>query len=1132
MQIKSKAENTNAPHRIAKSNTLSSEQPNVQNFEDNSVSVLTDDFPNEQDNFDSPADLRMYPQFGHVYDINSIAVSNDSKYLLSGSRDESFRLWETETGILLYSFDAGMEVRAIAFSPDNKLAILGDLNGQIAVFDLVQKNRIQLIKTKLGSIRKSTLKVFPDGRRVLVGYCLNNLHIWDIESGKLIQSLGGDEKRFMNDKSHVREDVGASAILPDGLHVVGGYASGKLKFWNAETGEQVDEIDAHTGHINTITLSKDGKSLFSGASDGVKQWNIQSKQLLRQYSNVSNVWSIELSLDETQAWLSAGDSSSILPSQNRILLLDLKSGGILEGEGMNRNYFTGALLTSPDGTFAAAGDAIGNIIIWDQSTREIRQKLQGRNGKINSVAVSPNGLIIATASMDKHLYLWDAEQTALLTVLKGHVSWPNTVVFSANGKHLLSSSRSQDFVRLWDVNSLQNIRLFDPGGVAKPIDANAIAFTPDEKQVVICNILGEVRIFNLSNGEMTNSFQVGGNCDAMAITKDGKNLLIGIDDGIQVFDFNSGRSVKTIPLPTNGVDEIAVSSDGVHAATALLKGVYLMNILEGRISRTFAMGTYEAIAFSPDGSLIASANLKREIIIWEVNSGNIVTKLKGHAGNIESLKFSASGQQLVSAGKDGFTKIWNISTGEAITLLTWDDEWLVYSDDGYFDASRRGGELAAVISGMKGFRIDQAAVRNNRPDILLEKIGISNTDLKLHFQALYQRRLKKLGIKEENLTDAFQRAPIAKVEKLSKNGKYADLQFKVSDRRYSLSFYNVFVNDVPMYGATGKAISGKIQTVNERIELTSGRNKIEVSTMNSAGLESLRDGRVVTYTNDVQGDLYYLGFGVSDYNDPSLALKFAAKDALDLESLFKKAAGFRNVYVRTYVNNQVTIESVRQAKEFLKAAKTDDTVVLFVAGHGLYGGKDSSKYFYITHNADLSRLEQTAADFDAIEDLLQNIAPRRKLFLMDTCQSGDLQNELATSNNKYGEIGHLRSRGIRAKTKNAINNGSANFGFSSDRSRYIYNDLLRRSGAIVLSSSRGTELSYERDDFQNGVFTETVLAALSNRESDTNRDGRISTDELRDYVIKQVPKLSADMQHPVVDRDNLYMLFSLPLIQE
>jgi hypothetical protein len=116
-----------------------------------------------------------------------------------------------------------------------------------------------------------------------------------------------------------------------------------------------------------------------------------------------------------------------------------------------------------------------------------------------------------------------------------------------------------------------------------------------------------------------------------------------------------------------------------------------------------------------------------------------------------------------------------------------------------------------------------------------------------------------------------------------------------------------------------------------------------------------------------------------------------------------------------------------------------------------------------------------------------------------------------------------------AKAASAASRPRAAF---SERDRYVYNDLSRRSGAIVLSSSRGSELSWELDELQNGVFTEEILLALTTGRADADKDGVVSVDELRRYVAGEVPKRTQSMQHPTVDRDNLEVSFGFPVVPE
>jgi formylglycine-generating enzyme required for sulfatase activity len=97
-----------------------------------------------------------------------------------------------------------------------------------------------------------------------------------------------------------------------------------------------------------------------------------------------------------------------------------------------------------------------------------------------------------------------------------------------------------------------------------------------------------------------------------------------------------------------------------------------------------------------------------------------------------------------------------------------------------------------------------------------------------------------------------------------------------------------------------------------------------------------------------------------------------------------------------------------------------------------------------------------------------------------------------------------------------------------EKDQYIHNDLSRRTGAIVLSSSRGNEFSYENDRIENGLFTEGLIGGVSRGTADEDHDSMVTLTELRRYLAESVARASGGLQHPTVDRDNLYQRIEFP----
>ena len=464
---------------------------------------------------------------------------------------------------------------------------------------------------------------------------------------------------------------------------------------------------------------------------------------------------------------------------------------------------------------------------------------------------------------------------------------------------------------------------------------------------------------------------------------------------------------------------------------------------------------------------------------------------------------------VVTMHADGSLRAWRAGSSSSVVLLASDDEWVVASDDGYFDASPHGGALLAAVEGTRAYPIDQLAARNNRPDLLLGRMGLGTPDVLEHYRARHEQRLRRLGLTEDGLAASFASAPRARIRSVSRDGKGVTLDVELSAEPAHLTAYNVYVDGVPLFGAHGKPASGTSVRLQEHVELTTGRNAIEVSAFDDRGRESLRAMRVLDYAPKTQPDLYFLGFGVSRYAHPAYDLRYAHKDALDLADVLQEMRGsgaFGQVHAMTRVDEQVTVEAIRGAKSYLAQARPDDVVVLFVGGHGLHAHDAAASYFYATYETDVARLDRTAASFELVEDFLQGVGPRRKLFLMDTCESGEKDD---------GEEEALRTRRS----------------FVVDRDRFIEDDLARRSGAIVFSSSSGSERSFELRSLRNGAFTKAILRGLLSDAADADHDGMVSVRELRAYVSATVPQLTDGRQHPTVDRDNVQIDFAFPIVK-
>jgi WD40 repeat protein len=235
----------------------------------------------------------------------------------------------------------------------------------------------------------------------------------------------------------------------------------------------------------------------------------------------------------------------------------------------------------------------------------------------------------------------------------------SALAFSADGKTLASGGEDGS-VRLWDVNSMRELRRF--GEHAKQV--GAVAFAPGGKVLVSGAHDGSVAIWDVATGRERSSFQSAAGLLAFYFTDEHTLLAACADEQYRAWDIKAGSEVAQDPTQLGPVKALAFTSDAQQVAVATWEStVRLCEMATGGDLRQFQghRSSIMAVAMSPDGRTVATGSQDETIRLWEVLTAKERWQFPGQKEGVFALAFAPDGRTLASACNDTTVMIWDLT---------------------------------------------------------------------------------------------------------------------------------------------------------------------------------------------------------------------------------------------------------------------------------------------------------------------------------------------------------------------------------------------------------------------------------------------------------------------------------------
>lgn len=372
-----------------------------------------------------------------VEPVNTLDFSPNGQLLASGSADGVLRVWNTNSGKLIWSQSAvrkpGAEkaepaeknldpVESVSFSSSAELATLTQ-SGIVTTWDTSGQPKA---RNTLGWARIERLAVSPDGKILAVQAGSQKVVTWSVPDGTPLGDYIGNIPR--------------GSVFSLDSQTMALQSGDKMDLYSVSVTAPIKRKSLTLPPANiSVSFLQEDRMVGAAAAQGLSLWSTNSGYELGS-ENGKYLGRCQVTYSEDGRYLAAGSSVGLFVDEAAApFLCQISRGARVKDETF-----------SSDGKFVAFALDNGQVEIWSNGEKARAEYFPVAKGKVLGIALSPDKRLLATADEDGNVKIWDPASLKWIVTLARHTGPVNDLVFSADGKMLITGSEDGTF-EIWGV---------------------------------------------------------------------------------------------------------------------------------------------------------------------------------------------------------------------------------------------------------------------------------------------------------------------------------------------------------------------------------------------------------------------------------------------------------------------------------------------------------------------------------------------------------------------------------------------------------------------------------------------------------------------------------------------------------